>query len=80
LNGDLDGVRLRSDPFLGLEIPEMVSGVPPEVLNPQSTWADQSAYERQVKMLVGRFHENFKQFSTQVSAGVLEAGPTRLQV
>ena len=80
LNGDLDTVPNRSDPYFGLEVPEMVPDVPPEVLNPQSTWGDQSAYDRQAKMLTGRFHENFKQFSTHVSAPVMEAGPARLQV
>jgi phosphoenolpyruvate carboxykinase (ATP) len=75
LNGELDGVGMRNDPYFGLEIPEAVSNVPPEVLNPQSTWADQEAYDRQVKMLVGRFRDNFKQFSGQVSAQVEAAGP-----
>lgn len=80
LNGDLDTVPFRSDPFFGLEIPEMVPDVPPELLNPQSTWGDQSAYERQAIILTGRFHENFKQFSSHGSAPVMEAGPARLQV
>ncbi|MEJ2599622.1 MAG: phosphoenolpyruvate carboxykinase (ATP), partial [Anaerolineales bacterium] len=75
LNGDLQGVAMRKDPFFGLEIPETVAGVPPEVLQPRSTWADQEAYDRQVKMLIGRFRENFEQFDGQVPDRVRAAQP-----
>ncbi len=75
LDGKLDGVPLRKDPNFGIMVPEHVPGVPDEVLDPRRTWADVEAYDRQVKLLVGRFQENFSQFSGEVSPEVASAGP-----
>ncbi len=75
LRGDLDDVPMREDPIFGLHVPTHCPGVPDSVLDPRSTWADPEAYDRQARMLVKRFHENFKQFEAQVSPEVIAAGP-----
>jgi phosphoenolpyruvate carboxykinase (ATP) len=73
--GDLDGVETREDPFFGLHVPVEVPGVPPEILDPRSTWDDPDAYDEQARKLADLFRENFKKFEDDVERGVLEAGP-----
>ena len=75
LNGDLDDVPARTDPIFGVQVPEQCPGVPSEVLNPRSTWADPQAYDRQAQMLAHKFVENFAQFADVVPGEVRAAGP-----
>jgi phosphoenolpyruvate carboxykinase (ATP) len=75
LRGDLDDVPMTKDPFFGVAIPTVVPGVPAEILQPVQTWQDKAAYETQVRALVARFRENFKQFESDVSQEVIAAGP-----
>jgi phosphoenolpyruvate carboxykinase (ATP) len=75
LTGALDGVAYHTDPFFGLSVPAHVPDVPDEVLNPRQTWADPQAYDRQAKLLVTKFQENFTQFAAQVPPEVTAAGP-----
>ena len=62
-SGELDKVNFETEPVFGLEIPTTCPGVPDEVLNPRSTWADKSAYDAQAAKLKSMFEENFKRFS-----------------
>ena len=75
LNGDLDNVEYKTDPFFGLEIPKSCPNVPSEELSPRDTWSDPAAYDTQAKKLAGMFKENFRQFSGQVPEVVEAAGP-----
>ncbi len=75
LSGDLLSVKTNPDPVFGLLVPAAVPGVPAEVLNPRSTWADASAYDAKASDLAGRFKKNFEQFASAVSATVRDAGP-----
>ncbi|MBS4191717.1 phosphoenolpyruvate carboxykinase (ATP) [Bacillus sp. FJAT-49705] len=63
LEGELNNVETIKDEIFGLEIPLHVPGVPDEVLQPNKTWADQSAYEAKAKELASKFRENFKKFA-----------------
>jgi phosphoenolpyruvate carboxykinase (ATP) len=74
LNGDLAQVPLSIDPNFGLAVPETCPGVPSELLNPRSTWADPAAYDQQARKVVGMFVENFKTFEPMVSPEVRAAG------
>lgn len=76
LAGGLDDVPTRTDPVFGMEVPTAVTGVPPEVLDPRSTWSDAAAYDEQAAKLAGMFTENFTKFADQVSEDVRAAGPT----
>lgn len=69
LNKQLDQVKFRPDAYFGLWIPESCPGVPAEVFDPRSTWADKDAYEKQAKNLIARFEKNFAKFSDQVPLG-----------
>ncbi len=63
LNGNLDSVPVTCDPFFGLAVPEACPEVPPEVLDPRSTWKDPARYDEQARILVKRFEENFTQYA-----------------
>ena len=76
LNDAFDGVEFRVDPFFGVSVPTKVAGVPDEVLDPRSNWADPSAYDEQAAKLAGMFEANFAKFADSTSADVRAAGPT----
>ena len=74
-SGALDSVDLRHHPIFNLDVPVSCPGVPDEVLDPQSTWADKDAYEAQARELARMFADNFERFSDHVPAEVIKAGP-----
>jgi phosphoenolpyruvate carboxykinase (ATP) len=80
LDGALDGVEMRTDPVFGFDVPTSVpgleaAGIDPTILDPRSTWADHTAYDRQASELARMFNENFNHFVAHVDAPVLEAAP-----
>ncbi len=74
LDGRLDTVATRTDPFFGLAIPQSVTGVPSEVLDPRGTWSDTAAYDAQARKLAGMFRTNFEKFGSVVES-IKAAGP-----
>jgi phosphoenolpyruvate carboxykinase (ATP) len=76
LEGTLDHVSTRADPVFGIAVPTGVPGVPTEVLDPRSTWAEPARYDAQAAKLAHMFRENFTQFANQVDEAVRAAGPT----
>lgn len=75
LKGELDRVEMRRDPNFCVDVPVEIPGVPKEVLNPQSTWADQEAYDKKVRELTASFQENFSQFAGHVPHQIAFSGP-----
>jgi len=75
LSGALDQVKTHTHPIFQVEIPYEVPGVPQEVLNPELSWRDQSAYKEEAVQLAQKFAENFKKYVDSVSHEVVEAGP-----
>jgi phosphoenolpyruvate carboxykinase (ATP) len=65
---------MRVDPVFGLRLPRSCPAVPPEVLDPRSTWEDRAAYDQTARKLAGMFHENFSQYTEQVTSEVRAAG------
>ena len=57
-------------------VPTKVAGVPDEVLDPRSNWADSSAYDEQASKLAGMFETNFAKFADSTSDAVRAAGPS----
>jgi phosphoenolpyruvate carboxykinase (ATP) len=76
LDGSLEGVETREHPIFGVHVPRSCLGVPPEVLDPRSTWPDPEAYDAQARKLAGMFDENFERFAKDVSDEVRAAAPT----
>jgi phosphoenolpyruvate carboxykinase (ATP) len=75
LNGDLDDVPMRTDPNFGVAVPEQVPDVPSEVLDPRQTWPDKNAYDKQVEILISKFHENITQYADEIDSRIIFAGP-----
>ena len=75
LDGALNDVEYRTDPFFGFSVPVAVEGVPGYILDPRSTWQDAAAYDRQARNLVAMFIENFARFEDRVDADVMGAAP-----
>jgi phosphoenolpyruvate carboxykinase (ATP) len=75
LRGDLDDVETRRHPIFNLDVPVSCPGVPDEVLDPQSTWQDPTAYEEQARELARMFAKNFERFADSVAPEVAKAGP-----
>jgi phosphoenolpyruvate carboxykinase (ATP) len=78
LSGALDGVRYRRDPVFGFEVPQACEGVPPELLEPETTWADPAEYWRRYDSLAARFVDNFKLLAAGCPPEVALAGPRRM--
>ena len=76
-SGALEDIPTKRHPIFNLEVPTECPGVPSEVLDPQSTWPDEKAYEEKARELAGMFVENFKKFESDVGEEVVDAGPIR---
>lgn len=75
LSGTLDQASTHTHPIFGVEIPNEVPGVPREILNPELSWSDQSAYHEEAASLAKQFARNFEKYRDSVSIAVAEAGP-----
>jgi phosphoenolpyruvate carboxykinase (ATP) len=75
LGGQLNGVPTTVDPVFGVEVPTACPGVPAELLQPRSTWADKDAYDRTARRLAAMFAENFAAYADGVPPEVAAAGP-----
>jgi phosphoenolpyruvate carboxykinase (ATP) len=74
LDGTLRDVPMRTHPLFGLAMPESCPGVPSEVLDPRTTWADGAAYDEAARAVAKRFEANFARFEPQVDRAVAAAG------
>jgi phosphoenolpyruvate carboxykinase (ATP) len=75
LEGKLNNVTYDKLPVFDLAIPTSCEGVPAEILNPRTTWADKNAYDDTANNLAGQFVRNFEQFASETSADILAAAP-----
>jgi phosphoenolpyruvate carboxykinase (ATP) len=80
LDGSLNNAAFREDPNFGFMVPVAVNGVDTSILDPRSTWDDQSAYDAQATKLAGMFVENFKKFENHVAPYVRAAAPKSTSV
>ena len=75
LDGRLNQVDYKVNPWFGFEIPLTCPGVPDQILNPSASWADQEAYQRSIQQLVDQFKKNMKKYEKSTPQEVLLAGP-----
>jgi phosphoenolpyruvate carboxykinase (ATP) len=66
---------MNIDPTFGFEVPREAPGIPANLLDPRSTWADSARYDEKARQLAGMFKKNFEQFSEGTSPGIVAAGP-----
>jgi len=74
ITGELNHVKFHHHPIFRVLVPESVPGVDSNILDPEKTWSDRAAYQKQAKALARKFVENFKQFN-QVPKEIMEAAP-----
>lgn len=72
LDGSLAKQNFRKYGYFGLEIPENCPGLPAEILDPEQTWADKEAYQRQAEMLLSLFTTNFARFEKDIDPSLIE--------
>lgn len=75
INGELDNVEYVAHDVFGVLKPQSCPGVPSEVLNPRTTWADTAAYDKKALELAQLFVKNFEKYADQASAEILSAAP-----
>ena len=73
LGGALDGVETARHPVFGLHWPTACPDVPPEALDPRTSWQDRDAYDARAAALARDFESNFRRFEPDVSDKVREA-------
>ncbi len=61
---NLNDIQTEADPIFGLNIPLAINGVDSEMLQPQKTWKDQSAYIAKAKDLASSYHKQMKKFGS----------------
>jgi phosphoenolpyruvate carboxykinase (ATP) len=74
-SGKLRDVETRTHPIFNVDVPVSCPGVPPEVLDPRSTWNDPQAYDEKARELALMFVKNFERFVDDVDPAVTAAGP-----
>ncbi|GAU28954.1 hypothetical protein TSUD_153700 [Trifolium subterraneum] len=81
-SGSLLNVEYKKTEIFGLEIPSEVEGVPSEILDPENTWSDKTAYKETLLKLAGLFKKNFETFTdykigedSKLTEDILAAGP-----
>ena len=75
LTSQLDNIDTEPDPVFGLNIPVHIPGVPTDILNPRSTWADPHEYDSRSAELVTMFRRNFDRYADHASDEIRAAGP-----
>lgn len=76
LSGELARVNYREDALFHLWVPEECPGVPPELLWPEKTWCDKSAYRVKAEKLAQDFQREFeKSFAGLVHSKVAAQCP-----
>ncbi len=73
LDGSLNKVQFRKDPYFGFEVPVSVPGVDTVLLDSRQTWGDKTAYDAQARKLVEMFSNNFAQYVPYIDADVKAA-------
>lgn len=76
LNGSLDDVEYKKDPYFGFQIPLSCPEVPNTILQPVTMWDDNDAYHRKYRQLVEKFQENIQRYRDNMPPEILDAGPT----
>ena len=75
LNGNIENSEFQTDLYFGIKIPKTLSGIEPNVLNPQTAWKNLDEYHQSAKNLVKKFQENYKKYDLG-DEKILKAGPS----
>jgi len=75
LTGELDKVTFRKHEVFGVEMPTTCTGVPSELLDNRSTWADKAAYDAKADSLAASFVKNFEKYKSYANDEILAGAP-----
>jgi phosphoenolpyruvate carboxykinase (ATP) len=73
VEGQLKNAEYEKLPGFNLDIPISVPNVDTELLNPRKTWNNKEAHDKNARLLIQQFMDNFKRFN--VSDLIKNAGP-----
>jgi len=74
-SGELVQAEYENDPVFRLTYPKSCPGVPSELLDPASSWADKTEFKEVQHELAGLFEKNFAKYASQAPAEVIAQGP-----
>jgi len=76
LEGKLEKVDYRENELFHLSVPETCPGIQSNLLNPENTWKDKTAYKRAAKKLAKEFKKHFdKTYKGKVSEEIARECP-----
>jgi phosphoenolpyruvate carboxykinase (ATP) len=75
LQGELDDVPFDQHPVFRITMPTHCPGVPQNMLNPRTSWANPQQYDQRARHLAELFTANFEKYRQQAGAELLAAGP-----
>jgi phosphoenolpyruvate carboxykinase (ATP) len=75
LTGRLDDVEYKTHEVFGLAYPTTCPGVPDEILDARSTWADKASYDATANKLAAAFNKNFEKFSEYANDEIMAGAP-----
>ncbi len=75
LEGSLEKVPYRGDPYFGLETPLYAPGIDAALLDPPATWPSRRGYETAARQLIDLFRANFESLAPFVDPEVQSAAP-----
>ncbi len=75
LKGALDYLPSTIHNVFGVRVPVSCPGVPENILQPRSTWADTAAYDAMAAKLARQFNQNFEKYAGGVTKEILAAAP-----
>jgi phosphoenolpyruvate carboxykinase (ATP) len=74
-SGELKKAEYQTTKLFEFEIPKHIEGIPDEVLDPRSSWADKDAYDRKLGKLANLFKDNLMDYADRCPYEVKKAGP-----
>jgi phosphoenolpyruvate carboxykinase (ATP) len=75
LDNTIDQAGYEDFPIFNFKVPKQVPGVDSNILQPENTWEDKSAYEAARISLANLFQNNFKKFESGAADAIIDAGP-----
>ena len=74
LDGSIEKVNFKPDPYFGFSIPESLKDIDPLILNPQTSWSSEEEHTEAAKSLVKKFKNNYSKYDLGDDA-ILSGGP-----
>ena len=76
-SGELAAQPTKTDPVFRLRYPAACPGVPSELLDPASSWADKQEFGATQAELAALFQKNFAKYADQCRPEVIACGPAQ---